>query len=57
LGADTQLNVDPLVLVNFLIDHRARLDGAVMGPGFYLSVQRGRSSIWSGRRRYHQWNE
>jgi len=31
-----QLNLDPLVLVNFLIDHRARLDGAVMGPGFYF---------------------
>ena len=24
------------MLVNFLIDHRARLDGAVMGPGFYF---------------------
>jgi polysaccharide export outer membrane protein len=31
-----QLGVDPLVLVNFLIDHRARLDGAVMGPGVYF---------------------
>jgi len=31
-----QLNVDPLVLVNFLIDHRARLDGAVRGPGAYF---------------------
>lgn len=31
-----QLGVDPLVLVNFLIDHRARLDGAVRGPGTYL---------------------
>jgi len=31
-----QLNLDPLVLVNFLLDHRARLDGAVMGPGFYF---------------------
>jgi polysaccharide export outer membrane protein len=31
-----QLGVDPLVLVNFLIDHRARLDGAVRGPGFYF---------------------
>jgi protein involved in polysaccharide export with SLBB domain len=31
-----QLNVDPLVLVNFLIEHRARLDGAVHGPGPYL---------------------
>src|SRR5262249_14074446 len=31
-----QLDVDPLVLVNFLIDHRARLDGAVRGPGAYF---------------------
>lgn len=31
-----QLGVDPLVLVNFLIDHRARLDGAVRGPGAYF---------------------
>ena len=31
-----QLGVDPLVLVNFLIDHRARLDGAVRGPGSYF---------------------
>jgi len=31
-----QLDVDPLVLVNFLIDHRARLDGAVRGPGSYF---------------------
>jgi polysaccharide export outer membrane protein len=31
-----QLGVDPLVLVNFLIDHRARLDGAVNGPGPYF---------------------
>jgi polysaccharide biosynthesis/export protein len=31
-----QLNVDPLVLVNFLIDHRASLDGAVHGPGPYF---------------------
>ena len=31
-----QLGVDPLVLVNFLIDHRVRLDGAVRGPGAYL---------------------
>jgi protein involved in polysaccharide export with SLBB domain len=31
-----QLAMDPLVLVNFLIDHRARLDGAVRGPGTYL---------------------
>lgn len=31
-----QLEVDPLVLVNFLIDQRARLDGAVRGPGAYF---------------------
>lgn len=31
-----QLGIDPLVLVNFLIDHRARLDGAVRGPGPYF---------------------
>jgi len=31
-----QLNVDPLVLVNFLIEHRAKLDGAVHGPGPYF---------------------
>ena len=31
-----QLGVDPLVLVNFLIDHRVRLDGAVRGPGPYF---------------------
>lgn len=31
-----QLEVDPLVLVNFLIDQRARLDGAVRGPGTYF---------------------
>ena len=31
-----QLDVDPLVLINFLIDHRARLDGAVRGPGSYF---------------------
>jgi polysaccharide export outer membrane protein len=31
-----QLNVDPLVLVNFLIDHRAKMDGAVHGPGPYF---------------------
>ncbi|HEU4550210.1 MAG TPA: SLBB domain-containing protein, partial [Rhizomicrobium sp.] len=32
-----QLGVDPLVLANFLIDHRVRLDGAVHGPGSYLA--------------------
>jgi polysaccharide export outer membrane protein len=31
-----QLDIDPLVLVNFLIDHRAKLDGAVHGPGPYF---------------------
>lgn len=31
-----QLNMDPLVLVNFLIDNRARIDGAVAGPGSYF---------------------
>lgn len=31
-----QLNVDPLVLINFLIEQRARLDGAVRGPGSYF---------------------
>jgi protein involved in polysaccharide export with SLBB domain len=31
-----QLGVDPLILINFLIDHRIRLDGAVRGPGSYF---------------------
>jgi protein involved in polysaccharide export with SLBB domain len=31
-----QLDIDPLVLVNFLLEHRARLDGAVRGPGSYF---------------------
>ena len=31
-----QLNIDPLILINFLIEHRARLDGAVRGPGSYF---------------------
>ncbi|MES2294548.1 MAG: SLBB domain-containing protein [Pseudomonadota bacterium] len=31
-----QLDVDPLILINFLIEHRARLDGAVRGPGSYF---------------------
>lgn len=31
-----QIDVDPLVLINFLIEHRARLDGAVRGPGSYF---------------------
>lgn len=31
-----QLNIDPLILVNFLVDNRVRLDGAVRGPGYYF---------------------
>lgn len=31
-----QLDVDPLVLINFLIDNRVRVEGAVRGPGDYL---------------------
>jgi polysaccharide export outer membrane protein len=31
-----QLNVDQLVLINFLLDHRVMLTGAVRGPGTYL---------------------
>ena len=31
-----QLNVDQLVLVNFLIDHQVDLNGAVSGPGYYF---------------------
>ena len=31
-----QLGVDPLVLVNFIIDHQVTLDGAVRGPGPYF---------------------
>ncbi len=31
-----QLQVDPIVLVNFLMDHQATLDGAVRGPGDYF---------------------
>lgn len=31
-----QLGIDPLILINFFIDHRARLDGAVRGPGPYF---------------------
>lgn len=31
-----QLGVDPLVLVNFLVGRRARLDGALHGPGYYF---------------------
>ena len=31
-----QLGVDPLVLMNFLVDNRVQLDGAVRGPGSYF---------------------
>jgi polysaccharide export outer membrane protein len=31
-----QLGVEPLVLVNFIIDHQVTLDGAVRGPGSYF---------------------
>ena len=31
-----QLGVDPLILVNFIIDHQVTLDGAVRGPGSYF---------------------
>lgn len=31
-----QLGIDPLVLVNFLVDCRVKLDGAVRGPGSYF---------------------
>lgn len=31
-----QLAVDPLILMNFLVDSRMRIDGAVRGPGYYL---------------------
>lgn len=32
----TRLGVEPLVLTNFLLDHRATLNGSVRGPGTYL---------------------
>jgi len=32
----TQLNIDSLVLINFVIDHQANVDGAVRGPGSYI---------------------
>ncbi len=32
----TQLHIDPLILVNFLRDHSANIDGAVGGGGLYL---------------------
>jgi len=31
-----QLGVDPLVLVNFVIDHEVTVDGAIRGPGSYF---------------------
>jgi protein involved in polysaccharide export with SLBB domain len=31
-----QLGVDPLILINFLMDHQVTLDGAVRGPGAYF---------------------
>jgi protein involved in polysaccharide export with SLBB domain len=31
-----QLGVDPLILINFLIENRVRIDGAVAGPGSYF---------------------
>lgn len=31
-----QLHLDPLVLINFLVENRARIEGAVAGPGYYL---------------------
>ncbi len=32
----TQLNTDPVVLINFIVDHEANIDGAVRGPGTYI---------------------
>jgi polysaccharide biosynthesis/export protein len=32
----TQLSVDPVVLINFVVDHEANIDGAVRGPGTYI---------------------
>ncbi|MFO1247300.1 MAG: SLBB domain-containing protein [Alphaproteobacteria bacterium] len=31
-----QLNIDPQILVNFLLENRMRIDGAVRGPGYFL---------------------
>lgn len=31
-----QLGVDPMVLINFILDHQVSLDGAVRGPGSYF---------------------
>ena len=32
-----QLNVDSLILINFLLDHTVSIDGAVRGPGTYFT--------------------
>ncbi len=32
----TQLSIDPVVLINFIVDHEANIDGAVRGPGTYI---------------------
>ncbi|HEY1632459.1 MAG TPA: SLBB domain-containing protein [Rhizomicrobium sp.] len=32
----TQLSIDPVVLINFIVDHLADIDGAVRGPGTYI---------------------
>lgn len=32
----TQLAIDPVVLINFVVDHEANIDGAVRGPGTYI---------------------
>ena len=32
-----QLSVDPLILINFFLDHTVTVDGAVRGPGTYFS--------------------
>lgn len=31
-----QLNIDPQILINFLLENRMRIDGAVRGPGYFL---------------------
>jgi protein involved in polysaccharide export with SLBB domain len=35
-GLGQQMGIDPVVLISFLADHRATLNGAVRGPGTYL---------------------
>ena len=50
-----QLDVDPLVLINFLIEHRARLDGAVRGPGsYFVGPNVALKDLGSGGRRHRQ---